>query len=128
MLHDPLSDALSTIKNAEKAGKSEIKVRHATRILRDVLRIMQKYGYIGNFEHVEDGRGGLFRIELKGRINDCHSVKPRFPVKKDEYAAWEKRFLPAGGVGILIISTSQGIVCHREIKGRLGGTLVAYVY
>lgn len=119
---------MSAIRNAEKAGKRECTVNVATKILRDVLKIMQARGYIGDFEFIEDGRGGRFRIELKGHINTCQTVKPRFSVKKDGYEKWERRFLPAAGVGTLIVSTPQGIVAHRDVKGKIGGTLIAYVY
>jgi len=128
MLFDPLADVLSAIKNAEKAGKRETVIGRTSKVIKEVLRVMQTAGYIGDFEFVEDGRGGKFRIELRGRINDCGAIRPRFPVKKDAFKEWEKRYLPAVGVGILVVSTSKGFVSHRELKGKEGGTLIAYVY
>jgi small subunit ribosomal protein S8 len=47
----------------------------------------------------------------------------------DEYEKFEKRFLPAKGVGVLIVSTIKGIMTHEEAKGKtLGGRLIAYCY
>ncbi len=127
MRHDLISDVMSAIKNAERVGKRECVVP-ASNLIRDILKVMQEHDYIGNFEYIEDGRGGKFRIELKGRINDCNSIRPRFPVKKDEFDEWEKKFLPAAGVGILIVTTDEGVVAHTKVKGRKGGALLAYVY
>ena len=93
------------------------------------LRVMMEGGYIRNFEYIDDGRGGKIRIELTGRINKCGVIKPRYSVKKDEYEMWEEKFLPARDIGLLIVSTSQGIMSHLEAKKKgIGGVLLAYVY
>ncbi len=128
MMHNPLSDALSIIKNAEKAGKQECTVRHGSNLLKDTLNIMKKCGYIGEFEELKDNRGNRIKIKLIGKINDCKTILPRQPIKKDDYEKWEKRHLPAAGVGALVISTPEGTKSHRETKGRIGGILIAYIY
>jgi len=46
-----------------------------------------------------------------------------------EYEKWEKRFLPAFDFGLLIVSTSQGVMTHKEAREKgIGGRLIAYVY
>jgi len=126
---DPLANALSTIWNNEMRGKKECITYPASKFIAEVLRVMQKAGYIGEFEYIDDGRAGKFRIQLLGRINKCGVIKPRFSVKKDEFEEWEKRYLPAREIGILIVSTPKGIMTHREAKEMgIGGVLVAYVY
>ena len=128
MRHDLLADALTSIKNAERVGKKECVVK-ASNLIKNVLRVMKENGYIGDFEYVEDGRGGKLRIELKGKILDTKAIKPRYSVKADEFEKWEKRFLPARDVGILILSTSKGVVDHKKAKEmRVGGRLLAYCY
>lgn len=128
MLHDPLADVLSTIKNAERVGKTEC-VTKSSKVIKAVLKTMQKRGYIGAFELVDDGRGGKFKIELKNKIIDCNVVKPRFSVKFEEFEKWEKRFLPAKGIGILIVSTPKGIIDHTKARElHTGGKLLAFVY
>ena len=128
MLHDPLADALSTIKNAERVGKNEC-VTKTSKVIKAVLKTMQEKGYIGTFEFVDDGKSGKFKIELKNKIIDCNVVKPRFSVKVEEFEKWEKRFLPARNVGILILSTSKGIIDHKKAKElNIGGKLLAFVY
>jgi small subunit ribosomal protein S8 len=128
MLHDPLADALSTMKNAEKVGKTDCVVR-ASKVVKAVLGILQKSGYVGAFEYVEDGRGGKYRVELLGKIVDCNAIKPKFSVKTDEFEKWEKRFLPAREVGMLMMTTPKGIMDHKRAKElNVGGKLLAYVY
>ena len=128
MRHDLLSDVLSAIKNGDKNGKRET-ITPTSKTIKNVLLILQKYNFIGDFEYIDDNRGGKFRVQLLGKINDCNSIRPRFSVKKDEYEKWEKRYLPAFGLGLLIVSTSQGLLTHNDAKEKgLGGTLLGYVY
>ena len=127
--NDPLSDLLSAIRNGERTGKDEVVFKPVSKLAIEVLRIMKDSGYLKDFEIIEDGRGGILRVLLSKSINDCGTVKPRFPVKADEFVRWERRFLPAEGFGILIVSTNQGMITHREAKEKkLGGKLIAYVY
>jgi len=126
---DLLANSLSTIKNNEARGKRECILYPASKLVMEVLRVMQRHGYIGEIEYIEDGRGGKLRVQLLGRINNCGAIKPRFPVKKNGFPMWEQQFLPARDIGILIVSTSRGILSHREAMEKgLGGVLLAYVY
>ncbi len=128
MRHDTLSDALSAIRNGDTSGGKE-STSPASRMVKDVLQVLQKNRYIGNFELVDDGRGGRFRISLMGAVNNCGSVRPRFSVAKGEWEKWEKRYLPAAGFGLLIVSTSKGVMTHEEAKkAEIGGKLLAFVY
>ncbi|RLG58706.1 MAG: 30S ribosomal protein S8 [Candidatus Hydrothermarchaeota archaeon] len=129
MLIDPLADALSNIKNNERAGNLECIIKPASKLIGRVLKVMQEEGYIGEFEFIDDGKSGKFRVKLLGRINDCGVIRPRFAVKKEEFEKFEKRFLPAQDFGILILTTNQGVMTHKEAKERkIGGRLLAYVY
>lgn len=129
MLQDPLSDALSTIKNAERVGRKEVMLRPASKLMGRVLKVMQDEGYIGPFEFVEDGRGGLFRVNLVGRINNCGVIKPRQAVKRMDLDQIEARYLPAQDFGALILTTTQGVVTqYAAKKENVGGRLLAYVY
>ncbi len=129
---DPLANALSTIMNNEMRGHKEAVITPASKLIAMVLRVMQKYGYIGEFEHIDDGRWGKIKVQLLGRINKTGVIKPRIPVKyKDlrEMPHWLRKYLPSRDIGILIISTPQGVMSHREaLERRIGGILLAYVY
>ncbi len=129
MLNDPLSNVLSNILNCEKIGKKECVVFPSSKIIKKVLEVMNKEGYVGKFEEIEDSKGNSLVINLLGTINKCGAIKPRFSVTTSEYEKFEKRFLPAKDFGILIISTNEGVMTHIEAKKKnIGGRLLAYCY
>ncbi|NJD75809.1 MAG: 30S ribosomal protein S8 [Candidatus Methanoperedens sp.] len=129
MLLDPLADALSTIKNAESTGKPDCTISPASKLIGSVLKVMKDDGYIGDFEFIDNGKSGLFKVQLKGKINKCGVIRPRHAVKNIEFEKWEKRFLPARGFGSIIITTPDGVMTHYEARENgIGGQLLAYVY
>jgi small subunit ribosomal protein S8 len=129
VLLDPLADALSTIRNAERTGKDECTICPASKLIGNVLSVIQNQGYIDEYEFIEDGKAGVFRVRLIGKINDCKVIKPRFSVKRTDLERWEKRFLPARNFGALILTTSNGILSHYDAREKeVGGQLLAYVY
>lgn len=129
VLNDPLANILSSIVNYEKTGKKELEVKISSKMIKKVLNLMKQHLYVGDYTSTKGVRGELLRINLLGNINKCGVIKPRFPVRKDEYEKFEKRFLPARGFGFLIVSTSKGLMIHEEAKEKnLGGRLIAYVY
>jgi small subunit ribosomal protein S8 len=90
---------------------------------------MQLNGYIGEFEFIDDGRLGKFKVQLLGRINKCGAIKPRFASKVGEFEGWEKKFLPSRDVGLMIVSTSKGVIAHKDAEQKnVGGRLLAFVY
>jgi len=126
---DVLSKGLTTILNNELRNKRECVISPASKLLGKVLRVMQLNGYLGEFEFIDDGRSGKFKVQLLGRINKCGAIRPRFAVKVEEIEDWEKKFLPSREMGLLIISTPNGVLSHKEAKEkRVGGRLLAFVY
>ena len=129
---DTLANALASIMNAEMRAKPEVVIMPASKLIAAVLRVMQQEGYIGEFEYIDDGRWGKIRVKLLGRINKCGVIKPRFAVKYRELTRMPeiyRKYLPSRDIGILILSTSQGVMSHREaLKRKIGGILLAYVY
>lgn len=126
---DTLANALITLKNHEMLGKKECEIKPASKMIGSILKIMQKEGYIGDFEFIDDGKAGIYKVKLIGRINNCRAIKPRYSVKYGEFMEWEKRYLPAKEFGILFVSTPRGIVTHHEAKQlHTGGKLLAFVY
>jgi small subunit ribosomal protein S8 len=126
---DPLSDALTNIRNNELQVNSTCTISPASKLIGHVLSVMKKENYISNFEYVDDNKAGKFEVELDGNINQCGVIKPRHAVKKDEFEKFEKRYLPAKNFGILIVTTPEGIMTHKEAKAKgIGGRLLAYMY
>lgn len=129
MQHDPLNDAMSSIKNAENVGKRICELKPSSKLIGRILKVMQDNDYISQFEYIEDGKAGIFRVELNGNINNCGVIKPRYAVKKRDVEKYEARYLPAKEFGVLILTTTQGVLSHNEAKKLgLGGKLLAYVY
>lgn len=129
MQHDPLNDAMSQIKNAETVGKRECMIIPSSKLIGRVLKVMQDGNYISQFEYIEDGRGGKFRVVLNGNINGCGVIKPRYSVKRIDLDKWESRFLPAQDFGLLILTTTKGVITHSQAKQfGIGGKLLAYVF
>jgi len=129
MLNDTLSNAMVNLKNFERTGKNECLIKPASNLIKDVLQVLQENNYIEGFEHIEDGKAGKIKVQLKGKINNCNAIKPRLPVKITDIEKYEKVFLPAKDFGILILSTPYGVLSHNQAKEKkTGGVLLSFVY
>ncbi len=129
MMNDTLSNSMSKIMNAEKAGKDHCRLMLTSNTVKHVLNILKENMYIGDIEETKDSRGARLKVSLIGAINKCGTIKPRFPVKKGEFERFEKVYLPAKDFGLIIVSTPKGLTTHTEAKKNgLGGKLIAYCY
>jgi small subunit ribosomal protein S8 len=127
-LNDPLANVLSFINNQERLGRRELTTKNNSKMIREVLKIFQDEQYLGSFETQEDVYNSL-QINLLGKINKCNVITPRFKVQMKDYEKYEKKFLPALGMGFLIVSTNKGLMTNIKAKEmNLGGTLICYVY
>ncbi len=128
-LNDPLSNVLSQINNYEKTGKKQVNLKNNSKLIREILGVMKDNMFVGSFNEIKDDIMNKISLNLLGNINKCGVIKTRFKVKKDDFEKFEKRFLPAKDFGILIITTSQGIMTHKEAEEKgIGGKLLAFVY
>lgn len=124
-MNDPLANALSHILNSEKVAKTEVLLKPKSKMLLKMLDLLKEEGYVGEYEE------GVKTVSIKllGQINKCGVIKPRYSLKSDEYEKYEKRFLPARDFGVLIVSTTKGLLTHQKAKEEgLGGKLIAYIY
>lgn len=129
MLNDVLAATLSKVMNAEKVGKREVVIKLSSKLIKNVLTIFNEHKYLGLFEEFEEGQNIALKINLLGNINQCGVIKPRFSTKQNNFEKWEKRYLPAKGYGILVVSTPQGLMTHDQAKEKkIGGKLIAYCY
>lgn len=123
-----LSQAFNTLKNADLRSKKECLLPYS-KLIMEVMRVLKEEGYVRDYEYIEDGRGGKIRVKLAGKINYARTINPRFPVKHSEWHKVEAQYLPAVGVGTIIVSTPQGVMTNYEARKRkIGGVLLAYVY
>jgi small subunit ribosomal protein S8 len=126
---DPLANALSGLNNAESVGHLTHTVSPASNEIGSVLEVLYDRGYIDGFGLIDDGKAGKFEVELKGAINECGPVNPRYSATADEFEKWETRYLPARDYGTLVVTTSRGIMSHYEARQEgVGGQVIAYVY
>lgn len=115
--------------NAERIGKNTVVVQPSSQLMKKILALLQDKKYVGSCEEVKTRGGNSITIPLLGAINNCGVVKPRYAVGLDNYTKYEKRYLPAKGFGILVVSTPKGLMTHEEAKAQhLGGRLLAYCY
>lgn len=128
MIRDWLAALLNDITNCKKAKKNETAIVCDSKLLLKVLEIMKENGYIEDIQ-IEEGKFKKIKIKISNKLNKCGAIKPRFPVKKNEFEKYIRRYLPARDVGILIVSTSKGVMTHKEaIEKGLGGCLLAYCF
>jgi small subunit ribosomal protein S8 len=123
-----IADACCALKNAEKARKKEVIISPASKVLQQILRIFQRHAYIGEFERYDDGRQGKFKIALLGKINECSGLM-RLNYKISQFELLERKLLPAPGLGLIILTTNQGIMTMREAEeNSIGGHTLCYIY
>ena len=124
-----LANLFTTIFNTEDRRKNNCIVVPTSKLGYEVLQTLKNEGYIGEFEHIVDNLGGKFKIQLLAKITKCGTITPRFKVRKDEYNIWEQQFLPAYNRGMLLVTTNQGVMSHKEAANKnIGGFLIGYVY
>ncbi|HLC53252.1 MAG TPA: 30S ribosomal protein S8 [Candidatus Nanoarchaeia archaeon] len=124
MSHDIVADALNKIMNATRARKTKVSIAHYSKLLLSILAIAKLRGYI---KHYALNQGAL-EVEID-KLNACNAIKPRYVVRASEIDAYVKRYLPAKDIGIIIVSTSEGLVTHHTSQEKnIGGSLLAYFY
>lgn len=128
VLNDSLANALSKIGQYEKLGRAECSIV-SSKIIGDVLEVLKKFSYIKDFSKIKEGKKEDITIQLNGSINACGVIKPRLSIKKHDIEKFEKRYLPSRDMGILVISTTDGLIDHDKAKEKkVGGRLIAYCY
>jgi small subunit ribosomal protein S8 len=126
MSQDVVADALNMISNAKKASKEVIEVKKISNLLIEVLKIMKQKEAIKKYKI--NPKEKSVEITL-GSVVECKAIKPRFTVQKDEIEKYQRRYLPARGIGTMIISTNKGLITYEEaIEENIGGCLIAYFY
>ena len=124
-----LADALKTMANASRRGKRQVLLRPSSKVIVKFLSVMQKHGYIGEFEIIDDHRGGKIVVDLNGRLNKCGVISPRYNMaltKIDEFTTY---LLPSRQFGFVVMTTSLGIMDHEEARRKhTGGKVLGFFY
>ena len=124
-----LADCLKSIINAEKRGKRQVLIRPSSKVVLRFLRLMQKHGYIGEFEVVDDHRSNKIVVDLNGRLNKCGVISPRFDISLVDLEQVTTNLLPSRQFGYVVLTTTYGILDHEEARKRhTGGKLLGFFY
>jgi small subunit ribosomal protein S8 len=128
---DPVADLLTRIRNANLAYKDDLAVP-VSKLNGAVLRILEEEGFIGSFEHEGEGVHQAFRVGLKygkGRERTITGLRRISKPGRRVYAGRDELPRVLGGLGIAIISTSQGVMTDKKAsRSGLGGEVLAYVW
>jgi small subunit ribosomal protein S8 len=126
MSQDIVADALNMMRNAKKARKEKVKIKIISNVLIEILKIMRQKGAIQKYKI--DSKDKSLEVTFAD-LTECKSIKPRFIVQKDTIEKYRRRYLPARGIGTILISTNKGLMTHEEAQEeKTGGCLIAYFY
>jgi small subunit ribosomal protein S8 len=128
---DPIADMLTRLRNGNAAYHDDVAMP-SSRIKVEIAKVLKQEGYIKDYE-VEKGEvGNLLKIELKYGPNRERTISGVRRISKPGLRVYAKKeALPRvlGGLGIAIISTSQGLLTDRHAhKAGIGGEVLAYVW
>lgn len=126
---DKLTATLKAINNANIRGKKEVLISGVDKIVLSFLEFMQKKEYIGEIEYIDDHRQGKVVVTFNGRLNKCGSICPRFDVPFSHLERWRGRVLPARQFGHVVLTTTKGVIDHKEcIERHTGGKILGFFY
>jgi small subunit ribosomal protein S8 len=131
VMTDPIADMLTRIRNANMVRHEKLEVP-ASKIKREIAEILKREGFIRDVEYIEDNKQGILRIFLKYGPNNERVITGLKRISKPGlrvYAKADEIPRVLNGLGIAIISTSQGILTDKEARAkRTGGEILAYVW
>ncbi|HWR29613.1 MAG TPA: 30S ribosomal protein S8 [Negativicutes bacterium] len=131
VMTDPIADLLTRIRNANVVHHDKVEIP-ASKIKRAVIQILKEEGFVKDFESLSDGKQGILRVSLKygpERDRVITGIKRISKPGLRVYAKKEQLPKVLGGLGIAIISTSQGIMSDKQArKSGLGGEVIAFVW
>jgi Ribosomal protein S8 len=128
---DPIADLLTRIRNANLAYKDEL-VAPVSKVNESVLKILAAEGFIGGYQREGEGIDQAFRIGLKYGKQRQRTITGLKRVSTPGRRVYTGRYkLPRvlGGLGVAIVSTSQGVMTDRDASRKgIGGEVLAYVW
>ena len=131
VMTDPIADLLTRIRNANLVHHDKVEIP-ASKIKRAIVQILKEEGFVKDYEVLADGKQGILRVTLKygpERDRVITGIKRISKPGLRVYAKNEQLPKVLGGLGIAIISTSQGLMSDKQARNNgLGGEVLAFVW
>lgn len=128
---DPIADFLTRIRNANMVYHETVEVP-ASKIKRDIAEILKREGFVRDVEYIEDDKQGIIRVFLKYGKDKQRVITGLKRISKPGLRSYVKADdVPKvlNGLGIAIISTSNGVVTDKQARAqKIGGEVLAYVW
>lgn len=129
---DPIADYLTRIRNAVKAKHRVVEIP-ASNMKKEITKILFEKGYILNYKFEDDGIQGIIKIALKynpdTKESAIRNLKRVSTPGLRKYVGGKELPRVLNGLGIAIISTSQGLITDKEARTKgIGGEVICYVY
>lgn len=131
VMTDPIADLLTRIRNANVVRHEKLEVP-ASKMKKEIAEILKREGFINDVEYIEDNKQGILRIFLKYGANNERVITGIKRISKPGLRVYAKtgdvpRVL--NGLGIAIVSTSEGVITDKEARAKhIGGEVLAYVW
>lgn len=130
-MSDPVADMLTRIRNANMVRHEKLEVP-ASNMKREIAEILKREGFVNDVEYVKDNKQGVIRIFLKYGPNNERVITGLKRISKPGlrvYAQTNEVPRVLNGLGIALVSTSQGVLTDKEARAKqIGGEVVAYVW
>jgi small subunit ribosomal protein S8 len=130
-MNDPIADMLTRVRNANSAGKETVCMPTSKKLV-EIARIMEKEGYIENFDVKSSKPRDILEITLKYGAKKDKTIRGLKRISKPGlriYAGKDELPRVLGGLGTAVISTSSGIMADRDArKAGVGGEVIAYIW
>ena len=128
---DPIADMLTRIRNASQANFKTVDIP-ASNMKRDIAEILFNEGYIKAYEEIKNDNQGIIRVSLKYTEKGKKVISGLKRISKPGlriYASKEELPKVLNGLGIVVLSTSQGLMTDKEARAKnIGGEVLAYIW
>lgn len=131
VMTDPIADFLTRVRNANMAKHESLEVP-ASKIKRDIAEILKNEGFVRDVEYIDDNKQGIIRVFLKYGKNNERVISGIRRISKPGLRSYVKAdAVPKvlNGLGIAILSTSEGVMTDKDARAKkIGGEVIAYVW
>lgn len=131
VMTDPIADFLTRIRNANMVKHESVEIP-ASKIKRDIAEILKREGFVRDVEYIEDDKQGVIRVFLKYSTDKERVISGLRRISKPGLRKYVKAdAVPKvlNGLGIAILSTSEGVITDKEARAKkIGGEVIAYVW